>query len=142
MHELVISPFLDTHLVLRPGCRNAVKISWARYAQLRTAGPAGPCPGWLADAAQQAWGIDVSGCPLGAAAVVRSPSLLRYARASHELNMGCNYDFFWIKQHHSKWLRIGHHGPTYSSAEASPSACARRAALGSVNRTGFPCSTA
>jgi uncharacterized Fe-S cluster-containing radical SAM superfamily protein len=91
MHELVISPFLDTHLVLRPGCRNAVKISWARYAQLRTAGPAGLCPGWLADAAQQAWGIDVSGCPLGASAVVRSPSLLRYGRASYELNMGCNY---------------------------------------------------
>lgn len=92
MHELVISPFLDTHLVLRPGRRNAVKISAARYAQLRAAGPAGSCPGWLADAAHRAWGTDVSGRPLGGLAVVRLPSPLGYGRASYELNMGCNYD--------------------------------------------------
>lgn len=92
MHELVISPFLDTHLVLRPGRRNAVKISRARYAQLRAADPAGSCPGWLADAARQAWGIDASGRPLGGFAIVRAPSRLGYGRASYELNMGCNYD--------------------------------------------------
>jgi uncharacterized Fe-S cluster-containing radical SAM superfamily protein len=92
MHELVISPFLNSHLVLRPGKRNAINISSARYAQLRTASPAGSCPTWLADAARQAWGTDVSGRLLGGFAVVRSPSPLGYGRASYELNVGCNYD--------------------------------------------------
>src|SRR5712664_4120232 len=45
MHELIISPFLGSHLVLRPGQRNAVKISRARYAQLQATGPAEACPG-------------------------------------------------------------------------------------------------
>src|ERR1039457_1006592 len=48
MHELIVSPFLDSHLVLRPGQRNAIKISRGKYAQLQSAGPAGPCPDWLA----------------------------------------------------------------------------------------------
>lgn len=92
MHELVIGPFLDSYLVLRPGKRNAVKISPGRYEHLRAAGPAGSCPGWLADAARQAWGTDLSDRPLGEFAVVRPPSPLGYGRASYELNLGCNYD--------------------------------------------------
>jgi sulfatase maturation enzyme AslB (radical SAM superfamily) len=92
MHELIISPFLDTHLVLRPGQRNAVKISRARYAQLQAAGPAARCPDWLAHAVRKSWGIDVSGRPLRDSAILREPSPLGYGRASYELNMGCNYD--------------------------------------------------
>ena len=91
MHELVVSPFLDRHLVLRPGRRNAVKIPAARYAQLQAASPAGACPGWLADAARTAWGIDVSGRPLRETVIVRAPSPAGYGRASYELNLGCNY---------------------------------------------------
>ncbi len=92
MHDLIVSPFLDTHLVLRPGQRNAVKIPPRRYVELRRAQPAGPCPGWLADAASHAWRIDISGRPVGDIAIVRAPSPLGYGRASYELNMGCNYD--------------------------------------------------
>ena len=92
MHELIISPFLGSHLVLRPGQRNAIKISRARYAQLQAAGPAGSCPDWLADAVRKSWGTDISGRPLRDSAIVRAPSPLGYGRASYELNMGCNYD--------------------------------------------------
>jgi hypothetical protein len=92
MHELVVSPFLGDYFVLRPGRRNAVKISPGRYAELQSAGPDEPCPGWLADAARHAWGIDISGRVLRDLAIVREPSPLGYGRASYELNMGCNYD--------------------------------------------------
>jgi uncharacterized Fe-S cluster-containing radical SAM superfamily protein len=92
MHELVVSPFLGGHLVLRPGQRNAVKIPGSRYAELRSAGPAEPCPDWLADAARHSWDIDIRRRELRDLAIVREPSALGYGRASYELNMGCNYD--------------------------------------------------
>ena len=91
MHELIVSPFLDSHLVLRPGQRNAIKISRGKYAQLQSAGLAGSCPDWLAGAVWRSWGMDVSGRPLGDFALLRAPSPLGYGRASYELNMGCNY---------------------------------------------------
>jgi hypothetical protein len=85
-------PFLDSHLVLRPGQRNAIKISRGKYAQLQSAGLAGSCPDWLASAVRRSWGMDVGGRPLGDFAIVRAPSPLGYGRPSYELNMGCNYD--------------------------------------------------
>ncbi|HET9079641.1 MAG TPA: radical SAM protein [Trebonia sp.] len=91
VHELIVSPFLGGHLVVRPGRRNAVKIPSSRYAQLLAAGAGEPSPGWLAGAARQAWGIDVSGLPLSECAIVRAPSPLGYGRASYEVNLGCNY---------------------------------------------------
>jgi uncharacterized Fe-S cluster-containing radical SAM superfamily protein len=92
MHELIISPFLGTHLVLRPGQPSAIKISRARYAQLQAAGPGEPCPAWLSDAVNKLWRTDISNRPLREFAIVRAPSPLGYGRASYELNMGCNYD--------------------------------------------------
>jgi hypothetical protein len=92
MHELIVSPFLGTHLVLRPGQPNAIKISPGEYTQLQSARPGGFCPVWLSDAVMKSWGIDVSHRPLQAFAIVRASSLLGYGRASYELNMGCNYD--------------------------------------------------
>lgn len=91
-HELIVSPFLGSHLVVRPGQRNAIQISQARYARLRAAGAGEPSPNWLADAARHAWGIDIGGRPLRDCGIVRAPSPLGYGRASYELNMGCNYD--------------------------------------------------
>lgn len=91
-HELIVSPFLGSHLVVRPGQRNAIKIPQARYAQLRAAGTGESSPGWLADAARRAWGIDIGGRPLRDCVIVRALSPLGYGRASYELNMGCNYD--------------------------------------------------
>ncbi len=56
-HELIVSPFLGSHLVVRPGRRNAIKIPRARYAQLRAIEAGDPSPDWLAGAARHAWGI-------------------------------------------------------------------------------------
>ncbi|MBV9857644.1 MAG: radical SAM protein [Streptosporangiaceae bacterium] len=92
MHELIVSPFLGTHLVLRPGQPNAIRISRDKYAQLQSTGPDGLCPNWLSDAVIKSWRIDVSDRPLRDFAILRAPSLLGYGRASYELNMGCNYD--------------------------------------------------
>lgn len=92
MSELIISPFLDSCLVVRPGQRNAIKISWRRYEQLQLAWAAEVCPVWLAEAARHSWQLDLSGRPLREVGILRAPSLLGYGRASYELNMGCNYD--------------------------------------------------
>jgi uncharacterized Fe-S cluster-containing radical SAM superfamily protein len=92
MHELIVSPFLDGHLVVRPGQRNAIRIPRGKYAELQRAGAAEACPGWLADVVRSTWDINVSGRPLRDFAIVRAPSPLGYGRASYEVNMGCNYD--------------------------------------------------
>jgi uncharacterized Fe-S cluster-containing radical SAM superfamily protein len=91
-HELIASPFLGSHLVVRPGWRNAIKISRARYAQLQAARPEDPPLDWLTNAARHAWGIDISGRPQRDRLIVRAPSELGYGRASYEVNLGCNYD--------------------------------------------------
>lgn len=44
MHELIVSPFLGTHLVLRPGQPNAIRISRDKYAQLQSTGRDELCP--------------------------------------------------------------------------------------------------
>jgi uncharacterized Fe-S cluster-containing radical SAM superfamily protein len=92
MHQLIVSPFLGTYLILRPGRPNAVKISGKKYAQLQSAGPDGLCPDWLHDAVMRSWGTDISNRPLSEFAILRTPPPLPYGRASYELNMGCNYD--------------------------------------------------
>jgi hypothetical protein len=89
--QLIASPFLGSHLVVSPGRRNGVKIPQSRYAELRSAPADALVPGWLAEAADKAWGMSIGGLPLGSCAVVRAPSVLGYGRASYEVNMGCNY---------------------------------------------------
>jgi hypothetical protein len=75
-HELIVSPFLGSHLVVRPGQRNAFKIPQSRFAQLRAANSGEFSPDWLADAARRAWGIDIGGRPLRDCVIVRPPSQL------------------------------------------------------------------
>ena len=87
-YEVIASPFLDDYLLVRPGCRNGVKIPKPGYAELAKART---CPGWLASAAQGAWGIDLSGRAIAGTVLVRGESALGYGRASYELNLGCNY---------------------------------------------------
>jgi hypothetical protein len=87
-HEMIASPFLGSHLVVRPGRRNAIKISRARFAELRATGAGESSPGWLARAARDAWDIDITGRPLRDCVIVRAPSPLGYGRASYELNLG------------------------------------------------------
>ncbi|MFE9783242.1 radical SAM protein [Streptomyces sp. NPDC005775] len=91
--RLVASPFLAQHLLLRPGRASGVRIPEARYEELATAVREGlPVPAWVADAAGQAWGMDVPACPAGDVLLVRERSAYGYARASWEINLGCDYD--------------------------------------------------
>lgn len=92
MYEVIVSPFLDTCLLLRPGQPNAAKISRLEYAQLQAARADEHCPDWLSDTVMKLWATDVRGKLLRDVAVVRAPSVLGYGRASYEINLGCNYD--------------------------------------------------
>ncbi|MGH3932884.1 MAG: hypothetical protein ACRDTF_23250 [Pseudonocardiaceae bacterium] len=78
MHELIVSPFLGNHLVVRPGRRNGVKIPYARYQELTQAIPGGMIPVWLAGAANRAWDLDLSGRPVTGTVLVRPQSPFGY----------------------------------------------------------------
>ncbi|GHE32087.1 radical SAM protein [Streptomyces capitiformicae] len=94
MHELIASPFLDECLVLHPGHDAGVQIPLARYLELSKAASTGDdSPQWLVDAARQAWRLDLpSDRPLRDTVLVRAPSPYGMARASYEINKGCDYD--------------------------------------------------
>ncbi|ADP78322.1 radical SAM protein [Pseudofrankia inefficax] len=91
-YRLIASPFLDHHLLVTPGSNQGVKISPDRYQALQTLDTEdGDVPVWLTAAAKQRWGIDLAGAIAGSV-LVRQPTALNYGRASHEVNLGCNYD--------------------------------------------------
>jgi molybdenum cofactor biosynthesis enzyme MoaA len=91
-HQLIASPYPEGHLVVRPGYDGAVRIGAARYAELRDAPPDAALPSWLAEAARAGWGIDLAGRPAAGTVLVRPETGYGYARASYEVNLGCNYD--------------------------------------------------
>lgn len=92
-HQLIASPFLAHHLVTQPGSRGGLRIPAARFHELAATTREGPPPGWLADAAFRQWGVRLPN-PLGDALLVRRPrpGAPVYARASWEINKGCDYD--------------------------------------------------
>lgn len=92
MHQLIVAPFLDDHLVLRPGHQSGFKIPRTHYLELAESPDDRTCPDWLASAAQRAFGLDLAGRPLRPNVLVREQSPYGYVRASYELNLGCNYD--------------------------------------------------
>jgi hypothetical protein len=94
-YQLVASPYPDGHLVVSPGREGGIQIGANRFAELRDATPAAPVPDWLAAAARAAWGLDLAGQVTGNTIMVRLETEYGYARASYEVNLGCNYDFFW-----------------------------------------------
>lgn len=90
MHTLIASPFLDDHLVLRPGSTQGLRISEPRYEELASGSA---CPRWLVDAVSSRWpDLDLTDRRLDEAVLVRRTSPFGYGRASYELNLGCNYD--------------------------------------------------
>lgn len=91
MHELVVAPFLDGYLVLRPGYRGGLRISERRYVELAETPGRAPCPSWFVDAVSRAWDLDLAGRRIAPTVLVRPRLSYRYGRASYELNMGCNY---------------------------------------------------
>ncbi|MER7076651.1 radical SAM protein [Saccharopolyspora kobensis] len=92
MHELIASPFLDHHLLLRPGRQQGLKIPTSKYRELQQTRVDQPCPSWLVDAAHRARALELNERRTGDAELVRQPSLYGYARASYELKHGCNYE--------------------------------------------------
>jgi MoaA/NifB/PqqE/SkfB family radical SAM enzyme len=89
MHQLVATPAIDEHLVLRPGSRRALRIGAGRYRELREAEI---CPRWLVKASRQAWNLNLTDRPFACAVLVRQPTPHGFIRATHEVNLGCNYD--------------------------------------------------
>jgi sulfatase maturation enzyme AslB (radical SAM superfamily) len=91
-YQLIASPYPEGHVIVRPGCDGAIRIGAARYAELRDAAPDTMVPDWLVVATRTGWGADLASHPLGRTVVVRPETAYGYARASYELNLGCNYD--------------------------------------------------
>jgi MoaA/NifB/PqqE/SkfB family radical SAM enzyme len=91
-HQLIASPYPEGHLVVRPGYDGALRIGAARYAELRDAPAGTPVPAWLTEAVRAGWGMDITGRTAGGTIMVRPETRYGYARASYELNLGCNYD--------------------------------------------------
>jgi len=92
MHPLIVSPFLEQHVLVRPGSRGGALLPEAHYEELRALDPAEPAPAWLADAVREQWAdLDAAGRPVGDLLLVRQPSTWGYSKASWEVNLGCNY---------------------------------------------------
>ena len=91
-HQLIASPYPEGHVVVRPGYDGAVRIGAGRYAELRDAPPDAPVPGWLAGPVRTGWGTDLTGRLIRDTILVRLETAYGYARASYEVNLGCNYD--------------------------------------------------
>lgn len=93
MHSLLASPFLGQYLLLHPGHATGVQIPESRYEELRDAVVQDrPVPAWVEDATTQAWNMR----PLDGSArdqiLVRDRSRLGFAKASWEINLGCDHD--------------------------------------------------
>jgi pyruvate-formate lyase-activating enzyme len=92
-YELLAAPFLNKHLLLRPGQQNGATLPASLYEELRALSRlASQVPKWLVDAARQAWDLDLTGRDMEGTVLVREPSPFGYCRASYELNLGCNFD--------------------------------------------------
>ncbi|WP_455354398.1 radical SAM protein [Streptomyces sp. SYSU K217416] len=92
MYELIVAPFLDDYLILRPGHAKGLKVPGHRYLELKQAATVGAVvPGWLCGPVFKQWGIDPTGRPVTDVLLIRAQSPYKYGRASYELNMGCNW---------------------------------------------------
>ncbi|MDN3029392.1 radical SAM protein [Streptomyces sp. S.PB5] len=92
MHQLIVSPFLDGHLAVRPGSAACVRLPTEHYEEVRQRARADDrVPDWLATAAAEAWSLDLADQTVGAALLVREPTELAFARASWEINLYCNF---------------------------------------------------
>ncbi|MEU9401328.1 radical SAM protein [Streptomyces sp. NPDC048242] len=92
MHQLIAAPFLERHVLVRPGSRGGALLPEPRYNELRALDPGEPAPPWLAGAITAQWpDLDVAHQLLGEFLLVRRPSPWGYGKASWEVNLGCNY---------------------------------------------------
>ena len=89
---LIASSYPDGYVVVRQGHEGGVRIGADLFAQLRDAAPDAIAPTWLAVTARDGLGVDVAGQRITDTIRVRPESPYGYARASYELNLGCNFD--------------------------------------------------
>ena len=92
MPDLIVAPFLDDYLILRPGSASGLKIPAHRYLELRDAASDNTMPSWLSSCAQRTWGLDISHRRPGETLLIRDPSPYGHGRASYEVNNGCNWN--------------------------------------------------
>ncbi|GAA1392085.1 hypothetical protein GCM10009639_22930 [Kitasatospora putterlickiae] len=93
VHDLIAAPFLGSHVVLRPGRLEAIKLPERRFRELELASARGEtCPPWLLEAAKARWGIGLPVRRAAEAVLIRRPSLFGHSRGSWELNLGCNFN--------------------------------------------------
>ena len=90
--QLIASPYPDGHVIVSPGREGGIRIGAGLYAQLHDAPPDALVPGWLVEPARTALGVEVAGRSLAGTLLVRPETSYGYARASYELNLGCNFD--------------------------------------------------
>ncbi|MFE1378664.1 radical SAM protein [Streptomyces sp. NPDC058740] len=113
MHELIASPFLGEHLVLRPGDSTGIKITPQHFLDLRRRSAAGDLvPPWLTRPALDRWGVNLDGRRAADALLLRAPSPYGHGRASFEVNNGCN----WTCDH-CVYGRKRHHGLPWPARE-------------------------
>ncbi|MDR7280883.1 radical SAM protein [Catenuloplanes atrovinosus] len=94
MYQAIVSPQEDKFIAVRAGQNAAMQLPSRYYAELANlADQNAVTPGWFAEVARQAWGLDLAARPVNEALVVRPPSVLpvTYSRASWEINKGCNF---------------------------------------------------
>ena len=119
-YQLIASPYPEGHLASATAGKGGIRIGASRYDELRDATPAAPVPHWLVAAARAAWGLDVNEQATGTTIMVRPETAYGYARASYELNVGCNYDFFWINGRAESRGRGGCPGPRTAVSRRLP----------------------
>ena len=90
--QLIASPYPDGHVIVTPGREGGIRIGAGLYAQLRDAPADARVPDWLIEPARTGLGVEVSGRRLDDTVLVRPETGYGYARASYELNLGCNFD--------------------------------------------------
>ncbi|MFI1779953.1 hypothetical protein [Streptomyces rubiginosohelvolus] len=82
-HVLIASPFLDGHLLLKPGAWAGARISADHYEGLRRVATADAVPpAWAVQTAADVWSLDLGGRPVQGTVLVREPSAYGYCRAS------------------------------------------------------------
>ncbi|WP_030618214.1 radical SAM protein [Streptomyces fulvoviolaceus] len=91
MQELIVTPFLEGHYVLRPGSPAGIKITQLQYAELCDSPSKGTIPTWLLTAARRRWSLDLGESPAPDALLIRDCSPYGHGRASYEVNNGCNW---------------------------------------------------
>lgn len=91
-HDLIVSPFLDGYLCLRPGSSAGIRLPEAGYEELRAlVGADAPAPDWFARTAADTWGMDLRNKPVKGSLLVRERSDYGFSKASWEINLGCNF---------------------------------------------------